>query len=300
MADKNGKDLTDKLATQGRSKMTVAQFFEMQIPNIQAVLPRGTMDAQRMARLAIQIWSGNEKLAACTKESFLAALITCAQFGLEPNTPLGQCFIIPYAKQATFQMGYQGILTLAYRSGEYKSIYVREVYAKDEFVVTRGLYEDLQHVPSDEMPGDNELPISIYAVYHLKNGGYNFEAWPWPKIIKHAKKYSQSFNKKDGAWQTSPVAMAKKTVLIALLKYAPKSLEMARAMEVDNTAQSDIGSKREYIDLGGDDYSVTSEEAKPSGSGVTGDEEKKKNEENNPSFDPALDFEQAMNGQSQA
>lgn len=250
MADKDGKDITDKIATQGKPKgMTVNQFFEQQIPNIAAVLPKGTMDAQRMARLAIQIWTGNDKLAACSKDSFVAALITCAQFGLEPNTPLGQCYIIPYGGKATFQMGYQGLLNLAYRTGEYKSIYVREVYKDDEFKVTYGIFEDLYHVPSEDGPEDGDIPTHIYAVYHLKNGGYSFECWSWAKIIKHAKKFSQSFSKKDGGWQTNPIAMAKKTVLIALLKYAPKSLEMAQAMEVDNTTQDNVGSKREYMDI---------------------------------------------------
>lgn len=241
--------LKNQVATQGDKKqMTVQDFFEQQMPNIAAVLPKGTMDPQRMVKLAIQIWTGNDKLAACTKSSFLAALITCAQFGLEPNTPLGQCYIIPYGKQATFQMGYQGLLNLAYRTGEYKSIYVREVYKDDDFKVTYGIFEDLEHVPSEDGPADKELPTHIYAVYHLKNGGYSFECWSWNKIIKHAKKFSKSYNKADGGWQTNPVAMAKKTVLIALLKYAPKSLEMARAMEADNTTQADVGAKREYID----------------------------------------------------
>lgn len=255
--DKDGKDLTNKIATQqNKPTMTVAQFFEREIPNIAAVMPKGTMDPQRMAKLAIQIWTGNEKLAACNKNSFVAALITCAQFGLEPNTPLGQCYIIPYGDQATFQLGYAGLLNLAYRTGEYKSIYVREVYKDDEFKVTYGIFEDLVHVPSEDGPADGELPTHIYAVYHLKNGGYNFECWSWNKVIKHAKKFSKSYNKKDGGWQTNPIAMAKKTVLIAVLKYAPKSLDVAQAVEVDDTFQNDKDAKREYMDAS---FSVATE-----------------------------------------
>jgi recombination protein RecT len=265
MADKDGKDLTNKLATQQAKGpgMTVAQFFEKEIPNIAAVLPKGTMDPQRMAKLAIQIWTGNPKLAACDKNSFVAALITCAQFGLEPNTPLGQCHIIPYDGLATFQLGYPGILTLAYRTGEYKSIYVREVYKDDEFKVTYGLFEDLVHVPSEEGPGDGELPTHIYAVYHIKNGGYGFEVWGWNKIINHAKRYSKTYDKKSGkfssssSWNTAPVSMAKKSVLIAVMKYAPKSLEMAQAMDFDNTTQKDTESKRKYVDV---EYTVNIDE----------------------------------------
>lgn len=289
--------LKNQVATQGeKPKMTVQQFFEQQMPNIAAVLPKGTMDPQRMVKLAIQIWTGNDKLAACTKSSFLAALITCAQFGLEPNTPLGQCYIIPYGKQATFQMGYQGLLNLAYRTGEYKSIYVREVYKDDNFKVTYGIFEDLEHVPSEDGPADKELPTHIYAVYHLKNGGYSFECWSWNKIIKHAKKFSKSYNKADGGWQTNPVAMAKKTVLIALLKYAPKSLEMARAMEADNTTQADVGAKREYIDA---DFTIKNDA--PNGEGQPAELLSESGElpQANGS-DPQLDFERALNDQAGA
>lgn len=297
MANASGGNqaLKNQVATQGEKKpMTVQEFFEQQTPNIAAVLPKGTMDPQRMVKLAIQIWTGNDKLAACTKSSFLAALITCAQFGLEPNTPLGQCFIIPYARQATFQLGYQGILSLAYRTGEYKSIYVREVYKDDEFKVTYGIFEDLTHVPSEDGPADKELPTHIYAVYHLKNGGYSFECWSWNKIIKHAKKFSKSYSKADSGWQTSPVAMAKKTVLIALLKYAPKSLEMARAMEADNTSQTDVGAKREYIDA---DFSVV--DSNDSGTPENGAAQEAaatsaQPEQTTTGVDP--DFEAVMNG----
>lgn len=254
MASKDGKELADKLATQSKAPgMTVAQFFEREMPNIAAVLPKGTMDPARMVKLAIQLWTGDEKLAACSKKSFLAALITCAQFGLEPNTPLGQCYIIPYGNQATFQLGYTGLLDLAYRTGEYKSIYVREVYKDDEFKVTYGIFEDLVHVPSEDGPADGELPTHIYAVYHLKNGGYNFECWSWNKIIKHAKKFSKSYGKKDGGWQTNPISMAKKTVLIAVLKYAPKSLDIVGAIEVDDTTQVEVNGKREYMEA---DYTI--------------------------------------------
>lgn len=288
MADVKGEALTNKLATQDKPKgMTVAQFFENQIPNIQAVLPRNTMDPTRMAKLAIQIWTGNPRLAQCEKNSFVAALLTCAQFGLEPNTPLGQAHIIPYGKQATFQLGYQGLLALAYRTGEYKSIYVREVYKGDEFTVKYGIFEDLIHVPSDDGPADGEMPTHIYAVYHLKNGGYNFECWSWNKIMKHGKKYSKSFTKSDGGWQTAPVAMAKKTVLIALLKYAPKSLEMVNAMDVDDTTQAAPDAKREYMDADfsfNDGPQVSNPAPDPGPVLVTFQD------------DPTLEFEQAIGG----
>ena len=290
MADVKGQDITNKLATQSQApKMTVAQFFEREIPNIAAVMPKNTMDPTRMAKLAIQIWTGNPKLAACDKNSFIAALLTCAQFGLEPNTPLGQAHIIPYGNKATFQLGYQGLLALAYRTNEYTRIYVREVYKDDEFEVRYGLFEDLIHVPSEDGPADGELPTHIYAVYHLKNGGYGYEVWSWNKIIKHAQRFSKSYTKSDGQWKVNPVAMAKKTVLIAVLKYAPKSLEMLQAQEVDETTQDAVGAKREYMEA---DYTINNEVTEPA-------EAVPAKTQDAPAVnadDPALEFEKAMGG----
>lgn len=52
--------------------------------------------------------------------SFLAALMNAAQLGLEPNTPLGQAYLIPYKNKSVlecqFQIGYKGLIDLAYRN----------------------------------------------------------------------------------------------------------------------------------------------------------------------------------------
>ena len=92
--------------------------------------------------------------------------------------------------------------------------------------------------------------------------------------------------------------MAKKTVLIALLKYAPKSLEMVRAIEVDNTSQADVGAKREYIDA---DFAIK-EDVPNDGGQPTGDQPGPTTETSEVpqanGSDPKLDFEKAMNGQA--
>lgn len=291
MADVKGQDITNKLATQSQApKMTVAQFFEREIPNIAAVMPKNAMDPTRMAKLAIQIWTGNPKLAACDKNSFIAALLTCAQFGLEPNTPLGQAHIIPYGNKATFQLGYQGLIDLANRTGEFKEIYTYEVYKNDEFRYSLGLHRDLIHVPDPDGPADGELPTHIYAVYHLLNGGYGFECWSWNKIIKHAQTFSKSYSKPDGQWRQTPVAMGKKTLIKAVLKYAPKSLEIiSKAMEYDETTQAAPEAKREYMEA---DYTINNEVTEPAEAAPA----KTQDAPAVNADDPALEFEKAMGG----
>lgn len=195
-------------------------MFKMAVPK--AVTP------ERMARIAMTAVTKNPKLGLCSPSSFFGALMTSAQLGLEVNTPLGQAYLIPYngkrGMECQFQIGYQGILDLAYRTGKFRRIKAVVVHAGDEFTYSYGLNAVLTHVPKTI-----DKPTHVYALYELLNGGIDFEVWTWEQVIAHAKRYSQSFHKADSSWQTAPEEMAKKTVLKALLKYAPKSVEFAQS-----------------------------------------------------------------------
>ncbi len=197
-------------------------------PQIQAALPKH-ISADRIARIAITALRTNHKLANCKSDSFLGSLIVASQLGLEPNTPLGQCYLIPYGNECTFQLGYKGLIDLCYRSGQYKKIFAEHVYPGDVFNVTMGLNPDLKHERVFPEDGD---PYIYYAAYQTKDDGSHFVAWGKDRVLAHAKKYSKSFM--TGPWKNNFDSMAKKTLLIDLLKYAPKSIELAEAIERDN------------------------------------------------------------------
>jgi recombination protein RecT len=162
-------------------------------------------------------------------------VLTGLQLGLEINTPLGQCYIIPYKREVTFQLGYQGLLELAYRSNKYKRIDAEVVYKGDEFKYEYGLDAYLKHKPC----GVRENPQYVYALYELTNGGKAFKVWTWKAVMKHAEEYSQSYGSASSPWKSKHLetveAMAKKTLLISALKYAPKSVEIAQAITADES-----------------------------------------------------------------
>ncbi|HBG3698047.1 TPA: recombinase RecT, partial [Clostridioides difficile] len=58
------------------------------------------------------------------------------------------------------------------------------------------------------------------------------------EIIEFAKSKSKSYS--SGPWQTDFDSMAKKTVIKQLLKYAPLSIELQKAMVGDETIKSEI------------------------------------------------------------
>ena len=102
-----------------------------------------------------------------TPQSFLGAMMTAAQLGLEPNTPLGQAYLLPYwnskanAYECQFQLGYKGLLDLAYRSGEISVIQAHVVYENDTFDYSFGLDPQLKHIPAKS---DRGAPIFVYEM----------------------------------------------------------------------------------------------------------------------------------------
>lgn len=234
---------SDKTAAQVHPKKKMEGLLAQMDGQIAKAVGK-VMDKDRFARIALSLYSNNQAFWQCDTISFLSALMMSAQAGLEPNTVLGQAYLIPYGDKVTFQIGYKGILELAFRSGMYKSIYAHEVFKNDEFNYEYGLDKQLRHIPADEPEGE---PVCYYAVYKLKNGGEDFVVWSREKILRHAKKYSKTFNKSGSSWQSSFDSMALKSVLIAALKYSPKSVEMQKAIMFDETIKGEIKENMEDV-----------------------------------------------------
>lgn len=203
-------------------------------PEIKKALP-SVITPERFTRMVFTALSSIPKLQQCTPQSFLGAMMQAAQLGLEPNTPIGQAYLIPYGNVCQFQLGYKGLLDLAYRSGEIKDIQAHEVHENDEFEYELGLEPKLKHIPAKNNRGTVTM---YYAVWHTKTGGYGFEVMSKDDVLEFAQKKSKSFRK--GPWQTDFDAMAKKTVLKQALKYAPIATDFVKAVATDETVKSHI------------------------------------------------------------
>lgn len=227
-------------ATGESAPATLQQYIKRMQNEIKKALP-SVITPERFTRITLSALSANPKLAETTPQSFLGAMMTAAQLGLEPNTPLGQAYLIPFwnskAKclECQFQLGYKGLIDLAYRSGEVSVIQAQVVYEGDEFSYAFGLEPELKHVPAKEMRGD---PVYVYAVFKTKDGGYGFEVMSMDDVRAHAQKYSKAYS--SGPWQTNFEEMAKKTVLKRVLKYAPLKSDFVRAVAQDESIKSEI------------------------------------------------------------
>lgn len=221
-----------------KAPRTIQDYVKVMMPEIKKALP-SVMTPERFARITLSALSSNQTLQQCSPQSFLGAMMTAAQLGLEPNTPLGQAYLIPYRNhgkmEAQFQLGYKGLIDLAYRSGEVSTIQAHTVYENDEFTYELGLEPKLHHVPAKKDRGD---PVYFYAVFRTKDGGYGFEVMSVDDVRAHARKYSKAYN--NGPWQTNFEEMAKKTVLKRALKYAPLKTDFIRGLSADETIKTEL------------------------------------------------------------
>lgn len=203
-------------------------------PQIGKALPT-VLTPERFTRIVLTALSSNRQLQECTPPSFLGAMMQAAQLGLEPNTPLGQAYLIPYRNhgvlECQFQIGYKGLLALFYRSGG-KDLQAHEVHENDTFEYELGLEPKLRHVPALT---DRGPVILYYAVYHTKDGGSGFAVMSMDDIKAHMHQFSKAAGKGFSPWSTNFDEMAKKTVIKKVLKYAPMATDFVRAVAADES-----------------------------------------------------------------
>lgn len=211
-------------------------------PQIRTALPKH-LDGDRMARVALTAVRTTPKLAQCDRWSFAACIIQSAQLGLEVNTPLGHAYLIPRKGQVTLQLGYQGMIELARRSGQVSTIFAYTVHAGDTFEYELGLDPKLRHIPGEGAREAGNMS-HVYAVAALKGSEHDRQFVVLTKAEVEARKARGAGGP---AWRTDYLAMAKKTAVRALFTWLPKSPEMARATIVDQAPE--IGqSTRDVVD----------------------------------------------------
>lgn len=232
--------IQNQVAQTGGEKKTMQQYIKAMEGEIAKALP-SVITPERFTRMVLSAVSVNPALAKCTPQSFLGAMMAAAQLGVEPNTPLGQAYILPYKNkgvlEAQFQLGYKGLIDLAYRSGEVELVQAHIVYENDDFDWEYGLDPKLSHKPAKTNRG---APVIVYAMFKTKSGGYGFEVMSIEDVKLHAAKYSKAFSSDYSPWKTSFEEMAKKTVLKRVLKYAPLKSDFVRAVVQDESIKSTI------------------------------------------------------------
>ena len=198
--------------------------------------------------------ANNVQLQACDPMTVMHAAIkaTALDLPLDPN--LGYAYVIPYKNNRTnppttdaqFQIGFKGFIQLAMRSGQFKTINVRDVkegeIIGEDFISGENQYKRISE------NRESAKTIGFVAYFELVNGFRKSLYMSTDEINVHAEKYSKTFKSNNSTWKTEFEAMAEKTVLKRLLsKYAPMSIEMQMATKYDQGIIRD-NDDIEYVD----------------------------------------------------
>lgn len=215
------------------------QYFTQHKGQLAAALPKH-LNPDRMARLAMTAFSQNKQLQQCDPKSVFSSLIVLSQLGLEPGID-GQGYLVPYGKICTPIPGWKGYVDLVSRAGR-ATVWTGAVFEGDEFDYQLGDAPFIRHRPGDE--NDESKLTHVYAVGRVKGAELPvIEVWTKAKVLKHRDKYNKVGQKHYSYGNLE--MYARKVVLLQVIKYMPKSVELQAAMEVD--LASTEGKRTEYL-----------------------------------------------------
>jgi len=237
--------------------VSVSEYVKTNTAAIQEALPNIGLTAEAVARTALSQIYRNPQLQLCDHVSLMRSIIEAASLGL--SFALGRAYLVPFNNrvkgkggqpdtwrlEAQFMPGYQGLVDLVRRSASVKTVIAEAVYEGDKFTFKRGLDTDeFMHEPLTE-PDDSKL-THTYCLIRFNDGGYQIAVLTKKQIDKVR---ARSKSKDSGPWVTDYARMAIKTSVKLCTKLCPASIELSRAIELDN--QAEMG-ERQQLTAGSD------------------------------------------------
>jgi recombination protein RecT len=194
------------------------------------------VDLSRLYRMILQCVAQTPALQKCSELSVLRALMQAAEVGLEPGGALGLAYLVPYKEDCQYIIGYRGLVELARRSGQVRTVEAFCVYEGDLFEYEQGLAPILRHKPGF-MERTPDKITHVYAVARYKDGSSQADVMTKADVERIRMR---SAARDNGPWKTDYEEMAKKTVVRRLCKYLPRSVQLEKALTMD--ARNDLAS----------------------------------------------------------
>lgn len=222
----------------------LASMLEKSMEKLAAALPKH-LTPERLIQVVSAVNYRTPKLQECDPATIVAAVLQGAALGLDFSPTMGEAYLIPRwndkikRNECQFQPGYRGLMKLSRNSGGVTSIRAELVYSQDTFVYEYNPDLYFRHAP---YPGDNRGKVThAYAVARTTDGEHLIQVMRADEIeaihqrsdnFKSARKNGKP---EFGPWVSDWGEMAKKTVLKRLCKHLPMSVELAQAIDADNT-----------------------------------------------------------------
>lgn len=198
---------------------------------LEKALPKGvTKDKfMRTALQGIQTHRDKDKLASADRSSFYLAVQKAASDGLLLDGR--EAALVVFSNSVSYMPMVQGLIKLARNSGDIKNIEAAVVHRHDRFTYIMGEDSSPKH-EADWFADDRGEPIGVWAVITLSSGEKIPTMLSKSKVMRVAAKSKNAYQydpTKGDAWEE----WWKKTAVKNVLKYAPRSTELDRALQED-------------------------------------------------------------------
>jgi len=205
------------------------------------------IEPHRMAKMALMACERTPQLYECSPKSLFMGLLQASEMGLEVGGGFNHAYLIPYKKQATLVIGYQGYIELIYRTGKVASVRAVNVFEGDDWAYDEGTTPSILHRPKLDAERTPATLLFSYAVAHMANGGPPVLRVMTRKEVDLIRARSPGSNRSDSPWVTDYLAMALKSPVRSISKLLPKSRELAQAIDVDENPDSESVSQWQAV-----------------------------------------------------
>lgn len=209
-------------------------FGDAAVERVAKVAPKH-LTPERIVQVASTLVYRTPALQKCDPNSILSAVIQAAELGLDISPAMGEAYLIPRwnakagVTECQFQPGYKGLIKLARQSGQVALLQARLVREGERFEYR--YTPDLEFLHEPHVTGDAPV-VAVYAYAKLASGDTVIEVMTVEEVEAIRQRAQAG---KSGPWVTDWNEMAKKTVLKRICKSLPRSLDLARAIEADDS-----------------------------------------------------------------
>lgn len=226
--------------------MSSTQLANQKVDQFKMVLNEGTIRAQLKNSLKeksgafrssmLDLYAGDSYLQNCDPRAVAMECLKAASLDLPIVKSLGFAYVVPYKIHGvltpTFIVGYKGLIQLAQRTGQYKTINAGVVY-EGEY---QG-YDKLSGMVDISGEKISDTVVGYFAYFKLLNG---FEKILYMTVNEvEAWKETYSKTKSDAtSWSKEFDKMAMKTCLRRLISgYGVMSTQMQQAVQLDKAGE---------------------------------------------------------------
>ena len=212
----------------------------------------------------------NKSLLEADPNSVMSSAMVAATLNISVVPSLGQGSLVPYKTKfkdergawhqitlCQFQLMKRGIIQLAQRSGQYRTINAgciyEDEYMGDDLLTGEVTFQRVNGGYRDQ--GDSNRIMGYFAYFETVTGFKKTDFWTKEDVLAHAKKFSKTWNEEKQCftpktpWADNFDAMAEKTVLKHLLNnYGPLSVDsvLADALSKDQLVMGSDGNASYY------------------------------------------------------